>query len=161
MTAKEQYQQTFRNCLDRMWAITEAKNNDYATESDPFRNFREFGELGFLVRMSDKFARLRTALHEKRELSVSDETIDDTLIDLANYSVLLICWRRANAGNFGYQETCPYPVKLQTPKVSSGSVIYSEPDLDKCNHCNGYHNGACHNMHYVDPDPIALDDIPF
>ena len=95
MSVKQEYQQEFKRCLESMWEITSAKNNDYATEEDPFRNFREFGELGFLVRMSDKWARIKSALYEKRELKVADERIEDTLLDLANYCVLLICWRRA------------------------------------------------------------------
>jgi hypothetical protein len=94
-TARKDYQTTFRECLEKMWEITSKKNSDYANEEDPFRNFREFGELGFLVRMSDKFARLKSAIVEKKDMQVSDETVEDTLLDLANYAVLLICWRRA------------------------------------------------------------------
>lgn len=63
------------------------KNNDYAAESDVFRNFRYFGLLGVLVRMSDKLSRLRT-FEERRFLSVTDESVKDTIEDLINYSVI-------------------------------------------------------------------------
>ena len=61
------------------------KNQDYASEDDPFRNFLLFGGLGFLVRMSDKLSRLRT--YEERG-SLVNETVHDTLLDLINYVCL-------------------------------------------------------------------------
>jgi hypothetical protein len=63
------------------------KNHDYGANSDPFRNFRTFGSLGILVRMSDKLARLHSYL-ENGKLKVEDETVRDTLLDIINYSVL-------------------------------------------------------------------------
>jgi len=85
----------FKRLTDQMYSITQVKNNDYGSTEDPLANFSEFGEFGFLVRMSDKWKRIKTALYEKRELAVRDETVEDTLLDLANYCVLLLCWRRA------------------------------------------------------------------
>lgn len=90
----EQYIQEFKNLTARMLDITTRKNNDYGSTTDPFKNFREFGELGILVRMSDKMARLKTAVVEKREFKVSDESVEDTALDLANYSLLLLCYRK-------------------------------------------------------------------
>jgi hypothetical protein len=90
---REQLIDKHRELTLRMARITETKNNDYGSSDDPFANFREFGELGFLVRMSDKWKRIKTALYEKRDLQVADETIEDTLLDLANYCLLLLCWR--------------------------------------------------------------------
>lgn len=93
---REQYIQEFKALTARMLDITTKKNNDYGGATDPFKNFRAFEELGILVRMSDKFARLRTALVEKREFMVSDESIEDTCIDLANYALLLLCYRKGS-----------------------------------------------------------------
>jgi hypothetical protein len=67
--------------------LMKAKNVDYATESDIFRNFRMFGELGILVRMSDKLARLRSIMENGRA-QVSNESINDTLVDIINYAVI-------------------------------------------------------------------------
>jgi len=90
----------FKRLTDQMYSITQVKNNDYGSTEDPLANFSEFGEFGFLVRMSDKWKRIKTALYEKRELAVKDETVEDTLLDLANYCVLLLCWRAAQRDDF-------------------------------------------------------------
>lgn len=91
---REDYLREFKDLTARMLEITTKKNNDYGGVSDPFKNFRDFGELGLLVRMSDKFARLRTAIAERRDFEVSDESVEDTCVDLANYALLLLCYRR-------------------------------------------------------------------
>jgi hypothetical protein len=44
--------------------------------------------------MSDKFARLKTLLIDKKEAVVSDETVEDTILDLATYAALLLSYRR-------------------------------------------------------------------
>ena len=69
-------------------ALMKLKNQDYACLDDPFKNFRYFGEIGILVRMSDKLARLRSFV-ENKQLAVKTESIRDTTLDLINYSVLL------------------------------------------------------------------------
>lgn len=91
---RKQYLAEFKKLLAKMLDTTTKKNNDYGGVKDPFKNFRDFEELGILVRMSDKFARLRTAIQEKRAFQVAEETIEDTLIDLATYTLLLSCYRR-------------------------------------------------------------------
>jgi hypothetical protein len=69
--------------------IMRAKNVDYASEADPFRNFRTFGLLGIVVRMSDKIARLHSLVERGLENNaVKDESYRDTLLDLVNYSVI-------------------------------------------------------------------------
>lgn len=94
---RDRYFRHFQAITEEMFTTTKSKNNDYGGADDPFKNFREFGELGILVRMSDKFARIKTALAEKRELLVKDEIIEDTIIDLAVYTVILASWRRMKA----------------------------------------------------------------
>lgn len=77
-------------------SLMRKKNMDYGGDEDPFRNFRMFGTMGFLVRMSDKLARLRT-FSERGKFDVQDEGTRDSLIDLINYSVLLQAY--LNDGN--------------------------------------------------------------
>ena len=73
--------------------IIDSKNNDYARESDPFKNFRSAEVAGvnvgraILVRILDKMSRVSNLLD--REASVKDETINDTLLDMANYIAIL------------------------------------------------------------------------
>lgn len=68
--------------------IMRKKNADYAAEDDPLANFRRWGALGFVVRMDDKLARLSTFV-KRGVFEVEDESLNDTLLDLLNYSVLL------------------------------------------------------------------------
>lgn len=75
--------------------ISRAKNSDYATQIDPFSNFRvceSLGiptEVGLIVRMSDKMARISNLIKPGVEAKVKDESVLDTLSDLANYSMIL------------------------------------------------------------------------
>ena len=96
---RKEYLENFATITEEMLALTTKKSNDYASGDDPFRNFRAFGELGILVRMSDKFARLRTALYDRKDMAVSDETVEDTVLDLATYAVLLLAYRRGGKIN--------------------------------------------------------------
>lgn len=93
MTSKE-YMDFHKSMCDRMIDTTRAKNADYTGGGSPFKNFETpefFGfattEQGFLTRMCDKFARISTFV-QKGILLVKDESVTDTLIDLANYCIL-------------------------------------------------------------------------
>ena len=81
---------------DKMIEITQRKNADYTGDTDnPFKNFElverleiTSTEIGLLTRMTDKLARL-ISFQQRGKLEVLDESIEDTLIDLGNYSALL------------------------------------------------------------------------
>ena len=93
---REEYLDFHKNFCEDMIDVTQKKNSDYSGfTGDPFANFRiveSIGvcdvETGFLTRMSDKFSRLNT-FAKKKELKVKEETVYDTLLDLANYCVLM------------------------------------------------------------------------
>ncbi len=75
--------------------IMVAKNHDYrGGTGDPFANFRgstTFGihpAVGILLRMQDKQMRIKTFV-EKNALMVKGEGIDDAILDIINYAVLL------------------------------------------------------------------------
>jgi hypothetical protein len=82
-----------------MMEITKRKNNDYTgAGNDPFANFTRVEslgicptELGFLVRMTDKMSRI-SSFAQTGTLLVKDESVEDTLLDLANYSALLAAY---------------------------------------------------------------------
>jgi hypothetical protein len=93
---RKEYLENFGKITEEMLALTTKKSNDYASDEDPFKNFRTFGTLGILVRASDKFARLHTALYDKREFKVESETVEDTCLDLATYAILLLCYLRGS-----------------------------------------------------------------
>lgn len=102
--SKAEYMKFHEEACAKMIAITRAKNADYAgAGNDPFSNFRQIEhllqspgvvEIGFLTRMSDKFSRIGSFI-AKGSLQVKDETVEDTLFDLANYCVLLAGYLRS------------------------------------------------------------------
>ena len=63
------------------------KNRDYG--SSVTDTFNKYGLVSFLVRIEDKLNRVRT-LNEKGRAKVTDESLMDTLYDLANYAMLAI-----------------------------------------------------------------------
>jgi hypothetical protein len=100
--SRDEYLQFHRECCDRMVAITAKKNADYTSGSDdPFFNFTRVEaigitdtERGFLTRMFDKLARIVTFVN-KGVLQVADESVEDTLLDLANYCILMAGYVRS------------------------------------------------------------------
>lgn len=88
-----------------MLAIARDKNRDYAGDGDPFANFKTVDQLGItsveqgiLTRMADKFTRIINLTKPGTEAAVKDETVEDTLLDLANYSLILAAWLRHRSG---------------------------------------------------------------
>jgi len=83
----------FYELLDKMKEIHDIKRHDYASPEDVFKNFRT-SELagipawkGVALRIGDKFSRLMSFC-KQGELKVVDESIGDTLIDMANYAII-------------------------------------------------------------------------
>jgi len=72
--------------------VYEKKNHDYG---DSFAKLRSELPLAILVRIYDKYSRLKTLLQGKQQL-VKDESIDDTLMDLANYCIMELVERKVN-----------------------------------------------------------------
>lgn len=64
--------------------IFEKKNQDYGDA------FAQHGTIGVLVRISDKLSRFTNISKKGIEISVSDETLKDTLMDLHNYAAMAI-----------------------------------------------------------------------
>lgn len=79
-----------RQICEELTALYERKNHDYG---DSFaRTYQEFGLTMSCIRLDDKLQRLKTL--SKSTAQVDDETIDDTLIDLANYAIMTLIERR-------------------------------------------------------------------
>lgn len=62
--------------------LFDRKQHDYGA-----RNIAGYGTFGVIVRMSDKHARLQSLFHKKRRPRVQ-ESIDDSLKDISNYSTI-------------------------------------------------------------------------
>lgn len=88
--------ETAIDILNQMHKTYEAKDNDYSSTGLPMGNLRKCEDAGIdawrgcLVRMGDKISRLENFLHEN-EYQVISEKAEDTIIDLANYSILCYC----------------------------------------------------------------------
>lgn len=70
--------------VTKLNALYEAKNNDYG---DSFAEARRRYPNAIMIRLWDKILRLDTLL-KGTEQKVNDESIDDTLRDLANYALM-------------------------------------------------------------------------
>lgn len=86
----------FTDILDTMKEIHEAKNHDYSREGE-FGNFYEAERIGIegwrgaFVRLQDKYTRACNLIYGKKA-KVEDEKLEDTLLDLANYAVIVLCF---------------------------------------------------------------------
>lgn len=66
--------------------IYDRKNADYG---DSFgKQFEEYGIVSSAIRIEDKFNRFKTLIKNKAQ--VKDESISDTLMDMANYCIMTL-----------------------------------------------------------------------
>ena len=74
------------NICGSLSALYEKKNADYG---DSFsKSFKEYGLTMTCIRLEDKLNRLKALTKNKAQ--VEDESITDTLMDLANYAIMTI-----------------------------------------------------------------------
>lgn len=103
---------------NNMVATLIRKQKDYGPE-----NISRFGNIGLLIRMHDKIARLEN-IYSKCEWdfnkaiavnAVSDETIIDTLMDIVGYAAIAIMWSTTDQqGNRSF--LYPMTTELARPK---------------------------------------------
>lgn len=104
---RERFVKAHGEVCDSLKEITRQKNSDYTGNTDdPFANFRQVEtfnicttEQGFLTRMTDKMSRIASLIGQKKAPEVKDESIEDTLKDLANYSILLMLYVQQEKNN--------------------------------------------------------------
>lgn len=77
-----------KEIIDSMHDLYVRKNKDYGDSVHD--TYERYGMTSFLVRMEDKLNRVKTLTDNNAIALVSDEKIEDTLIDLANYAILAI-----------------------------------------------------------------------
>lgn len=94
MNRKELFKLHTDTCK-QAYDLMHAKNRDYAhQDGSPFHNLRACKTVGVnplsgvLVRCVDKFSRITTFI-ENGKLLVSDESVDDSIVDVINYMVIL------------------------------------------------------------------------
>jgi hypothetical protein len=85
MTKVEQHAEICKMLND----IYRRKNSDYG---DSFgETYRKLGIISAVTRLTDKYNRLVSlSTKDKSEQLVNDESITDTLVDMANYAIMTI-----------------------------------------------------------------------
>lgn len=69
-----------------------AKNHDYGNSFE--QSLDEFGLVASVVRIGDKMNRIKSLI--KKEAQVKDESVKDTLLDMANYAIMTVMWMNKN-----------------------------------------------------------------
>ena len=77
----------FKDITEEINALSEQKNHDYGNSFS--ETFRKLGIISATTRMLDKMNRI-VSLVTKDQQKVNDESLRDTLIDIANYAVMTI-----------------------------------------------------------------------
>lgn len=78
----------FMDITTNMAKTYAVKNHDYGNSFE--QSLDKFGLLAAVVRMGDKMNRIESL--SKKEAEVKDESIKDTLLDLANYAIMTVMW---------------------------------------------------------------------
>ncbi len=77
---------TFKQIANGLTELYERKNADYGNSFS--KSYEEFGLTSPVIRLSDKVERLKTL--SKQEAKVKDESIQDTVMDIAVYAMLTL-----------------------------------------------------------------------
>ena len=90
----------FDDVLDELKMLHDAKNHDYATAENPYKNLEGVSRIGIepwrgiVIRLMDKFERVEQYC-SNGELAIKSEGMEDTFKDIAVYSTLaMILFRK-------------------------------------------------------------------
>ncbi len=130
---QEKYLERFNQVTEYLNTLTARKNSDYAGENNAFQNFNLIEILtsgkistsaGILVRITDKVQRIANLL--AKPPAVVEEAIEDSLLDLAVYSIIEYLWLTSG------KEVLPLPgnsTVAQEPIAAQEEPVYEElPD---------------------------------
>lgn len=84
LTGIEQFKQIASNMIDTY----SRKNHDYGNSFD--QSLDNFGLIASAIRIGDKMNRFESLI--KKVAQVKDESLRDTLLDMANYAIMTIMW---------------------------------------------------------------------
>ena len=89
----------YPNQYDAFWAFCIELHDQHTTKAEAYgaNAVGRFGLFGVIVRMSDKMERLITLTTEPHT-ATDDESIDDTLRDLAGYAIIALILRSGKWG---------------------------------------------------------------
>lgn len=126
---------------DKALDLMKKKNHDYSGKSgkEPFANFTRAEamgitttEKGMLVRLLDKMSRL-SSFCDSGEFKVEDEKLEDTILDMINYSVLLYAYIESKKDKgqmvFDFHNNLPKDVVLMKPETAR-RVMDINPEVE-------------------------------
>ena len=86
----------FEDITKSMSSIFRKKNHDYGNSFE--QSLNEEGLAASRIRMGDKWNRFKQ-LSKGVQAQVNDESLRDTLIDMANYAIMTVMWLDKQNGN--------------------------------------------------------------
>lgn len=81
-----------KKICDELNETYKKKNADYGDSVGEL--YAKLGDITLLTRISDKYNRLMNLLDPKKEGEVNYESVDDTILDMANYCIIWLMERR-------------------------------------------------------------------
>lgn len=84
----------FTEITSNMAKTYAAKNHDYGNSFE--QSLDKFGLVASVVRLGDKMNRIESLT--KKGAQVKDESIKDTLLDMANYAIMTVMWMDKKSG---------------------------------------------------------------
>ena len=89
---ENEFMEEYKKIVTETMELCVKKNKDYGSSVED--TFEKFGDISYLVRITDKYNRICSLLNGEGE--IKDESIDDTVRDMANYSFLWLASRNLN-----------------------------------------------------------------
>ena len=86
--------QDYSSILRQMDNTHTRKNSDYGDAA--YKGYKKYGDYYFLVQLHNKLTRLENLTINNKKPQVEDESIDDSLLDMANYAVMYLESRHRN-----------------------------------------------------------------
>lgn len=137
---------SFRTIQDKLVNIYAKKNHDYGDSFNEGCN--ELGVGYAFSRIFDKTKRFQTLakgiMNNNLSIEVQDETVEDTIMDLANYCVMYLAWRdkhvsigEAEAKDFSIIKGINNQVDIQHP--ATGELESNKNTSDTKEQVNKYH----------------------
>lgn len=120
MTGKLSETLTFKEVTDELEALYTRKNKDYG---DSFTDSMDtFGMISSVIRLNDKMKRITSLMFN--EQLVDDESVRDTLVDMANYSIMTLMWLGQPDAKSYYKPTAEDLYILENRhKLSTGEIM--------------------------------------
>lgn len=127
---------SFRDIQDKLVNIYAKKNHDYGDSFNEGCN--ELGVGYAFSRIFDKTKRFQTLakgiMNNNLSIEVQDETIEDTIMDLANYCMMYLAWRDKH---ISIREKEDKQDDIQLP--STGELKSNKKPIDVIEHVEEYH----------------------